>query len=87
MIAEIVYSTAKDREILIVAPGRLFKVASDRSVKFENSLRLCFAWEEEADLEDGIGRLAKSIKGVQKGISTASPHAGKDIKNDLGEFK
>jgi DNA-binding transcriptional MocR family regulator len=85
--AEVVSSTAKERENLIVAPGRMFEVRNDASVKFENSLRLCFAWEEEADLEDGIERLAKVIKGVQEGKSIPPKHAGKETKNDLGEFR
>jgi len=85
--AEAVSSTAKQRENLIVAPGRLFEVRNDPSIKFENSLRLCFSWEDEADLEDGIERLARIIKVVQEGSSMASIHAGKEIKTDLGEFR
>lgn len=85
--AEVVSSTAKERENLIVAPGRLFEVSNDPSVKFENSLRLCFSWEEEVDLEDGIERLAKVIKEVGVGKSVPAKHAGKEIKNDLGEFR
>jgi DNA-binding transcriptional MocR family regulator len=87
MSTEVVCSTAKGRENLIVAPGRLFEVSNDPSVKFETSLRLCFAWEEVGDLEDGIRRLAKVIKEVEEGKSIPSKHAGKEIKNDLGEFR
>ncbi|TVY24725.1 Uncharacterized protein LHYA1_G005634 [Lachnellula hyalina] len=87
MSAEEVCSTAKERENLIVAPGRLFEVSGDASVRFETSLRLCFAWEEAEDLEDGIRRLGKVIRDVGEGKSIASRHAGKEIKNDLGEFR
>ncbi|TVY47362.1 Uncharacterized protein LOCC1_G002237 [Lachnellula occidentalis] len=87
MSAEVVCSTAKERENLIVAPGRLFEVSGDSSVKFETSLRLCFAWEEVEGLEDGVRRLGKVIREVGEGKSTPSRHAGKDIKNDLGEFR
>ncbi|TVY37952.1 Uncharacterized protein LCER1_G009416, partial [Lachnellula cervina] len=87
MNAEVVCSTAKERENLIVAPGRLFEVSGDPSVKFETSLRLCFAWEEVEDLEDGVRRLGKVIKEVGEGKSIPSTHAGKEIKNDLGAFR
>jgi len=81
---------AKEKENLIVAPGHIFEVQGDDSVKFENSLRLCFSWEEEADLEEGIVRLTRIVKDVRNGES-GETEGGKAVKQgvvqDLGEFK
>ncbi|TVY84628.1 Uncharacterized protein LSUE1_G002393, partial [Lachnellula suecica] len=85
--ARMVSSMAREREDLIVAPGKLFEVSNDPSVQFEGSLRLCFAWEDLSDLEEGVGRLAKVIQEVKTFNSTRSEPAGEDIKNDLGEFR
>jgi DNA-binding transcriptional MocR family regulator len=80
---------SKQQENLIVAPGRLFEVLADPSVKFNNSIRLCFAWEEEVDLKEGVVRLGRVIKDVQEGVPWKQNMAAKDIvtKKDLGEFK
>ena len=85
-----VSETAKDTENLIVAPGNIFEVSNDSSVKFENSLRLCFSWEEEGDLEEGVMRLARVVKVFLDGKGAPSKDAGGDgsgLKQDLGEFQ
>jgi DNA-binding transcriptional MocR family regulator len=82
--------TAKETENLIVAPGNIFEVSNDPSVKFDNSLRLCFAWEEEGDLEEGVMRLARVVKAFLDGRGASSKDAGGDgagLKQDLGEFQ
>jgi DNA-binding transcriptional MocR family regulator len=48
--AELVAGKAKSEEELIVAPGKIFEVRGDESVKFPNGVRLCFSWEAEDDL-------------------------------------
>lgn len=48
--AEFVAGKAKSEEELIVAPGKIFEVRGDESVKFPKGLRLCFSWEAEDDL-------------------------------------
>ncbi|KAF4629950.1 hypothetical protein G7Y89_g8195 [Cudoniella acicularis] len=78
---------AREEHGLIVAPGKIFEVANDESVKFENSIRLCFSWEEEADLEEGVKRLGKVVQEVVEGKSAPEKKDGGEIKNDLGEFR
>jgi DNA-binding transcriptional MocR family regulator len=70
--AEVVADRAKVEENLIVAPGHIFEVENDPSIKFQNSLRLCFSWEEEADLEEGIVRLATVVGNVMNGVPPSS---------------
>ena len=67
--AEVVTSEAKSEEELIVAPGKIFEVQGDESIKFPNGLRLCFAWEAEEDLDEGVSRLARVVKKVIEGKS------------------
>lgn len=54
---------AKEVENLIVAEGTIFEVPGDREVaNFSNEIRLCFAWEDEERLAEGIERLASLVK-------------------------
>ncbi|TAQ88802.1 hypothetical protein B7494_g2896 [Chlorociboria aeruginascens] len=65
---------AKRQEELIVAPGGLFEVMGDETVKLDGYVRVCFAWEGEKgsdgswvgmrELQDGILRLGRVIKGI-----------------------
>ena len=48
-----------------VASGELFKVQGDPAPgrsRFENNIRLCFAWEQESNLAEGVRRLARVIQ-------------------------
>ncbi|KAF2492125.1 PLP-dependent transferase [Lophium mytilinum] len=63
---------AKEEENLIVAPGELFEVPGDThhpKTRFTHDLRLCFAWEDEAALGEGVRRLANVIRSMQTGDS------------------
>jgi DNA-binding transcriptional MocR family regulator len=82
--AEVVSERCRETENLIVAPGKLFEVQGDGSIKFENSVRLCFSWEEEADLEEAVIRLARVVKDVIDGKGTKA--VAKVSKRDLEEF-
>ncbi|CZR63322.1 related to aminotransferase [Phialocephala subalpina] len=86
---ESITDLAKSQENLIVAPGHIFEVSTDSSVKFERSIRLCFAWEEEADLKESIVRLARVIRDVKDGKKGGKEKLGdkSSIKQDLGEFQ
>jgi DNA-binding transcriptional MocR family regulator len=87
--AEDVAGRSKQEENLIVAPGHIFEVFNDPSIKFENSLRVCFSWEGEEDLEEGIARLARVVSDVKDGIAVPM-HNEPDVEGfqkDLGEFK
>jgi len=54
-------------EGVIVAPGPIFEVPSDRVVEFDGHIRLCFAWEEEAKLEVGVRRVADVVRRIMDG--------------------
>jgi len=90
MSAEKVTKRAKEEENLIVAPGHIFEVENDESIKFENSIRLCFAWEEEADLEEGVKRLGEVVRDVKHVAAESMRENGRQsqgLKEDLGEFR
>jgi DNA-binding transcriptional MocR family regulator len=44
-------------EGVVVAPGLMFEVPGDSSVRFRGNVRLCFAWESEGNLEEGVRRM------------------------------
>jgi DNA-binding transcriptional MocR family regulator len=50
-------------EDLMIGNGELFMVHGDEgAVRFDNAIRLCFAWEDEEDLVDGVERLGRVIQ-------------------------
>lgn len=56
---------AKEEENLIVAEGAIFEVPGDREVaNFPNNIRLCFAWEDDEKLREGIERLGRVLRGM-----------------------
>jgi DNA-binding transcriptional MocR family regulator len=65
--AEVVSEVCHQRENLIVAPGKMFEVAGDERIKFENSVRLCFSWEKEEVLDWGVTVLSRVVKDVIEG--------------------
>jgi DNA-binding transcriptional MocR family regulator len=87
--AETVTEIAKSQENLIVAPGHIFEVAGDDSVKFPSSIRLCFSWEEVEDLEESILRLKRVVEDVLTGKEGVKGKGAdkSSAKQDLGEFQ
>ena len=72
---------AKLDENLIVAPGSLFEVKGDQeSVQFGHNVRLCYSWEDEQNILDGIKRLARVLKSWDepRGSRSEVPDAGLD---------
>lgn len=65
-----VTARAKREENLIVAPGKLFGVRGDdeEGHGLEGKMRLCFAWEEERFLEEGVERMGRVIKEIQRDL-------------------
>lgn len=46
-----------------MAPGSMFEVPGDSGqVNFPTSVRLCFAWEEEGNLSEGVERIARAAR-------------------------
>jgi DNA-binding transcriptional MocR family regulator len=60
--AETVAGRAKLQENLIIGPGFLFQVSGDILNDLGGCIRLCFSWEDESLLQEGIERLANAIK-------------------------
>ena len=65
-----VASCASEDESLIIAPGPIFGVYGDEKVvDLERKVRVCFSWEEEANLAEGIERLGRVITRMQRSRS------------------
>lgn len=65
MRAEYLCEKALQEENLVIMPGTQFRVEGDESnpeTQFTNSIRLCFAYEDEELLAEGVSRLAQVIK-------------------------
>lgn len=64
--SEEVAGRAMQDENLVVAKGELFEVPGDNQGRlgFWRDLRLCFAWEDEDKLAEGVKRLAGVIRRV-----------------------
>lgn len=57
---------ASEQENLIVPPGSMFEVKGDEGAsRFDNSIRLCFSWEDEEDLVGGVTRLGRVVETLQ----------------------
>ncbi|KAL9581291.1 MAG: hypothetical protein Q9212_003983 [Teloschistes hypoglaucus] len=70
LLANDVAQQAREGENLIIGEGPLFAVAGDeRSKDLERQVRVCFSWEEEEKLAEGIARLATVIDGMQTELS------------------
>jgi DNA-binding transcriptional MocR family regulator len=58
--AEAIAARAKEQENLVIGPGPRFEVYGDQeSVQFKYNIRLCFSWEDEEVVVEGIERLAR----------------------------
>lgn len=58
---------AKEEENLVVAEGEMFEVRGDeRSPRFPGNLRLCFSWEDEGDIAEGVRRLGRVVKRMKE---------------------
>ncbi|EXJ61706.1 hypothetical protein A1O7_02135 [Cladophialophora yegresii CBS 114405] len=60
-----IYKRALEEENVTIISGPLFKVDGDehnKQTRFEKDLRLCYAWEDEDVLEEGVIRLARVIR-------------------------
>ena len=52
------------KENVVIATGKIFEVPGDEKVKFEKHVRLCWAWEDEWKLEEGMKRIGEVAKRV-----------------------
>ncbi|PFH59112.1 hypothetical protein XA68_12778 [Ophiocordyceps unilateralis] len=52
---------------VVIGPGTMFEVRGDeRRTRFDGEIRLCFAWEEEEALVQGVRRLGLLLKRMQE---------------------
>lgn len=70
-------------ENLMVGVGHLFEVHGDEAaVRFARDVRLCFAWEDEAVLVEGVERLARVVRRLVDEGEAAWYHP--DVNGDGG---
>lgn len=82
MSAERVAMLAKERENLIVAQGDMFEVYGDEeAVRFERWVRVCFAWEDEELLVEGIERLGRVVRDMLRRSMREGEETGKSVQS------
>jgi DNA-binding transcriptional MocR family regulator len=85
-----VAARAMETESLIVAQGDMFEVYGDEeAARFDRWMRVCFAWENEELLVEGIDRLGKVIRDALSGSMNEIEENGKDaqsLRTPLGLF-
>jgi DNA-binding transcriptional MocR family regulator len=90
MSAERIAMQAKEKENLIVAHGDMFEVYGDEeSGRFQRWLRVCFAWEDEEILVEGIDRLGRVIRDRLHGNMDDEEERGETVqarKTPMGAF-
>lgn len=67
MKAEELAERCQQDENLIIAPGKIFEVPGDDVAVFDRNVRLCFSWEEEWKLEEGVRRIAIAARKLLDG--------------------
>jgi len=81
--AESLAERCKTEENVVVAPGSMFEVPGDENVAFPNSIRLCFSWEDETLLVEGVKRTAEALGRMLKDGGKPKSQGG---NSDVGNF-
>ena len=64
--ARAVAALALEEENLILSHGGMFEVHGDEdAARFDTEIRLCFAWESEENLIEGVQRLGRLLRRLQ----------------------
>ncbi|KAH0164213.1 hypothetical protein KCU67_g5248, partial [Aureobasidium melanogenum] len=72
----------QDEAQVIVAPGSIFEVPGDHSVKFEHSIRLTFSWIDEPLMVEAVKRISAVLERCLKGEGpTEAPKQNKISEN------
>lgn len=79
-------------ESVIIAPGSLFGVYGDEMTDdLKRKVRLCFSWEEEDLLEEGVKRLALVVQKMLHEAGQANPlgsnHHKHKAKSDISIYR
>ncbi|KAF7845968.1 hypothetical protein BT93_L5776 [Corymbia citriodora subsp. variegata] len=69
---------------VVVAPGSIFEVPGDESVRFEHSLRLTFSWVELDEMVEGVRRMRGILESCLRG---EGPRSGTIKRKELGTVK
>lgn len=82
ILAKHVAEVALKEENLVVAHGNMFEVKGDEaSAKFDHDVRLCFSWEPEEVLVEGVKRLGRVVKRIKDGDVTIGESHGDETTN------
>lgn len=83
--AEEVARVVRGEEGVVVAPGGLFTVGEgEGDGELDRYLRLCFSWEDEGGVEEGVRRLGRVLRRMRRGESGGQRRGG---QVEVGEFK
>ncbi|KAI3553797.1 histone acetyltransferase E [Colletotrichum abscissum] len=64
---------AKETENLVIGHGAQFEVHGDEdAARFDREIRLCFSWEPEEDVVEGVKRLGAVLKAMKDGVKWKS---------------
>ncbi|RMY58104.1 hypothetical protein D0863_12382 [Hortaea werneckii] len=81
-------ASACKREGVVIAPGTIFEVPGDReTADFDGHMRLCFAWEEEGKLEEGVVRVASVVREMQGAMGSSDDSLREQGGVDMSGFK
>lgn len=77
---------------VVIAAGPVFAVPEDKDagdgMGFEGCVRLCFAWEEEGNLGEGVRRVGVVARAMLDGVDDAGEGSGREGHGrGLDEFK
>lgn len=65
--AKVVAQAAMEEENLVIGSGDIFTVHGDeKTVTFDKEIRLCFSWEPEEDIVEGIRRLGEVLRRMER---------------------
>lgn len=86
---QVVADRCVSEENLIIGNGKLFEVLGDEAaLPLDKQLRLCFSWEDEEKLVDGVERLGRVIERVKKDEAAGIlHHSASGGKSGAAEFK
>ncbi|KAI7265746.1 PLP-dependent transferase [Hortaea werneckii] len=81
-------ASACKREGVVIAPGTIFEVPGDRETAgFDGHMRLCFAWEDERKLEEGVARVAGAVREMQGAMVNSDGFSQVQGGVDMAGFK
>lgn len=79
-------SRAMAAENLVVPPGSMFRVKGDEAaVPFDHHVRLCFAWEDEDHLDEGVRRLARVLRDWDEQSAATTAAAADDVTGSFAD--